>query len=658
MWFASAAGPERSAAFTYRAAKESGSPVLIMADENYTGPTPDQDPTDPKYLSYYTSALAANNIAYDVYDVDKQDTTSPDWLGVLSHYKAVVWYTGDDYVTRRPGQPGGTGTARFNLDEEIDARDYMNEGGKLFFTGQNAGRQWAEGYEVRNYGFPEPPEGGEWCSGAKPEFDKDDPSLADGCIAHNNDFLQYYLGAYVYVQGGQSTDPVSHALYDMAGSGPLDGLGWKFDTTGAGNQANSATFPVTSTILDPARFPTFASSRSIGSWLRPGAAPFDPFTGVKYAAAGADDASYKRLHQTVDLTGKTAGELTFKTSYDLEGDYDYMFVEAVELGAGDVPDDDTWTTLPDVNGHTSDDTGLSCPSAGAGSNWSDDHPFLDHYQTALAGGADCDPTGTTGAWNGATGSSGGWVDWKTDLSAYAGKKIELYITVGTDPGTTGLGVWIDDAKVTTDGATLNETSFEDGLGAWTAGPPPEGTESLENGWQSTGRSFTEGGVVATDDSVYTGFGFEGVNAAARPELMKRVMAHLGVTGTPPTTPPGGNPPPGTTPKHAKARITAKRKLRVDRKRRVKVRVQCTGDTGATCKGRVRIKAKGKTLGSKRFTIAAGKSRSVVVKLKKASFKKLVRTRTRKVTLRLSGQDSAGARIAAKRSVILRAPKRR
>ena len=152
-----------------------------------------------------------------------------------------------------------------------------------------------------------------------------------------------------------------------------------------------------------------------------------------------------------------------------------MFVEAVELGAGDVPVDSTWTTLPDVNGHTSDDTGLSCPSLGAASNWRSDHPFLDHYQTVTqAGAADCDPTGTSGAWNGATGSSGGWVDWKTDLSAYAGKKIELYITVGTDPGTTGLGVWIDDAKVTTDGATLNETSFENGLGAWTAGPPPDG----------------------------------------------------------------------------------------------------------------------------------------------------------------------------------------
>jgi hypothetical protein len=323
VWFSSENHARNSSAFTSKTVKGSGRPVLIMADENYTGPTPPQDPSGPRYLSFYTDALEANHVGYDVYDVDKENTTAPDALGVLSHYQAVIWYTGDDYVTRRPGQPGGTGTARFNLDEQIGVRDYLNEGGKLFFTGKNAGREWAEGYEVRNYGFPEPAEGGEWCNkngtdsdpatpGVQgwPEFDPDDPSQADGCIAHVNDFLQYYLGAYVYVQGGQSTDPDTGQLFDMAGSGPLVGLSWKFDATGAGNQDNSATFPVTSSILDPVRFPTFASSRSIGSWLRPGAAPFDPFTGTKYAAAGADDASYKRLHQTVDLTGKAARRTT------------------------------------------------------------------------------------------------------------------------------------------------------------------------------------------------------------------------------------------------------------------------------------------------------------------------------------------------------------
>ena len=38
----------------------------------------------------------------------------------------------------------------------IDVRDYLNEGGKLFFTGKNAGQQYAEGNEFRNFGFPEP----------------------------------------------------------------------------------------------------------------------------------------------------------------------------------------------------------------------------------------------------------------------------------------------------------------------------------------------------------------------------------------------------------------------------------------------------------------------------------------------------------------------
>jgi hypothetical protein len=661
VWFESQDGAARSPAFTYRAVKETGNPVLIMADENYTGPTPDQDPSGPKYLGYYTDALDKAHIRYDVYDVDAQNVTSPDALGVLSHYKAVIWYTGDDYVTRRPGQPGGTGTARFNLDEEIDVRDFLNEGGKLFFTGQNAGRQWAEGYEVRNYGFAEPPEGGKWCSGTKPEFDPDDIGAADGCIARNNDFLQYYLGAYVYVQGGQSTDDAGNLL-PMVGAGPLGGLTWSFDATGAGNQANSATFPVTSTVLDPVRFPTFASSKSIGSWLRPGAAPFDPFTGTKYAAAGADDASYKRLHQDVDLTGKTSGTLSFKTSFDLESDYDYMFVEVVELDGSGNPIDSTWTTAPDVNGHTSDDTGLSCPTESPASHWHDDHPFLAHYQT-ITSPTTCDPSGTSGDWHGATGSSGGWVDWETDLSAWAGKKIRVNITVASDPATLGLGVWVDDAKIVVDGTTVDETSFEDALGNWEAGPPPAGTESLENGWRSSGTSFIEGGVVATDDSVYTGFGFEGMNAAARPEFMKRVMAHLGIAGKPPGNPGGpgnpGNPGNPSGPK-GKVRIKSKGKLRLDRKGRVRIRLTCVGDTGARCAGKVRVARRGKIAGSKKFSIRAGRTASVAVKLSKKVRKQVKRSGKRglKATLRVAGTDTSGAKISARKTVRLLPPKKR
>ena len=89
-----------------------------------------------------------------------------------------------------------------------------------------------------------------------------------------------------------------------------------------------------------------------------------------------------------------------------------------------------------------------------------------HYQ-----GADCSPTGTTGAWHAATGSSAGWQEWNVDLSAYAGKQVEVSITYVTDWGTQGLGVFVDDTTVVVDGATATETSFEDGLGGWTVADP-------------------------------------------------------------------------------------------------------------------------------------------------------------------------------------------
>ncbi len=56
----------------------------------------------------------------DVYDVDANGRKAPDALGVLSHYKAVIWYTGDDIVTREPGWGGGE---RFAPRHGRDVRD-------------------------------------------------------------------------------------------------------------------------------------------------------------------------------------------------------------------------------------------------------------------------------------------------------------------------------------------------------------------------------------------------------------------------------------------------------------------------------------------------------------------------------------------------------
>src|SRR5215216_1964744 len=102
VWFADADNASvKSDSFTYSARSESGRRVLVVAAEDYSGISPVYKKTNgPSYLSYYLDALAANGYAADVYDVDANGRTAPSPLGVLGHYDAVVWYTGDDVITR------------------------------------------------------------------------------------------------------------------------------------------------------------------------------------------------------------------------------------------------------------------------------------------------------------------------------------------------------------------------------------------------------------------------------------------------------------------------------------------------------------------------------------------------------------------------------
>ena len=488
--------PISSRHFTYTVADDIGGDVLVLAAEDVTGTSPAQGVTTAKYASAYTKALTAAHRSSDVYDVDAHGRTAPHPLGVLSHYKAVVWETGDDIIPRAVTQPGGT-AAKLAVDVELSVRDYLNEGGKLLYTGKNAGlTQGADGAYFYEPDVPAQPE----CTV------RADPP----CLPILNDFLQYYLGAYTYIDGGGSAPngqpyPVKGTAGDFTGfQSTLNG------GDSANNQDHTASFLTTSSFLPKDRFPQFASSAPI-AWERPGGAPFDPHTGAWYAYSQRADQSYKRLTRTVDLTGKSAGELTFSTSYDTEAAWDHLFVEAHTVGADD------WTTLPDANGHTTQETGDSCAS-----DWRDLHPQLNHYQ-----GADCSPTGTTGVWHAASGKSNGWQDWKIDLSAYAGKRVEVSISYVSDWSTQGIGVFVDDAKVTADGATVSETSFETDLGGWTVAGPPPGSATASNDWIRSQRAFEEGAGVTTRDTVYVGFGAEGLTTqSARTDLVKRAMEHL------------------------------------------------------------------------------------------------------------------------------------
>ena len=160
----------------------------------------------------------------------------------------------------------GTGTARLAVEEMIAVRGFLNEGGKLLYTGKRAGQQYSEGNGFRNFGFPEldgpaptrdeslalnvlDPQfchkNGEDADETTdafdgwPEFNEDDPTQADGCILHNDDFQQYYLGAYIYVSGGNTAEETDEGYFpfDMTGDdGPFKGLTWGFDETGAGTR--------------------------------------------------------------------------------------------------------------------------------------------------------------------------------------------------------------------------------------------------------------------------------------------------------------------------------------------------------------------------------------------------------------------------------------
>jgi murein tripeptide amidase MpaA len=660
VWFS--AGGKNSPDFTYDAVNESSNPVLLLSDEDWSGVQPAAPQSGPAYLDTYKALLDSQNISYDVYDVSK-DRTAPDNLGVLSHYSHVVWYTGDDYVPREPDAPGGSGITKLAVDTQNRVRDFLNEGGKLFYTGQNAGRVYAEGYTYNPFQAEEQT----YCQNENPT-----------CIAVQDDFLQYWLGANTYV-GNAGTAEDGSPLTISGFADPFDDH-YTLANPDPGpdddpEDPHTAALLVTSSIYDPADYPQWADSKKVLAWDRPGASPFEPFTGDWFVSAGTDDAAYKRFQHPADLTGATSGTFSFRTSYDLEADYDYMFVEIHTVGQDD------WTTLAENTGKTSDDTGLSCPAtAEDSSNWQNDHPFLAHYQTKSANGETCDPTGSSGEWNAATGNSGGWKLWQLDIpNEFLNKEVEISITVANDPASQGLGVWIDDAALATSNdsgefATSFEADEPDPDGGFTRPGPPEGTENPATGWErAQSAPFIEGAAVSTPDTVYTGFGLEKIDGTAKQQaLLADVFEHLGApkkpafaapTPTPdttggPTTPPGGGGG-GTTPPAGQRGLSVFRigsqKLKVARRLGLRFTARCPTSCPLVVEMRVdkatqrKLKLKSRRVGRLRTTIT-GPTRTMRVKFNKAT-KKALRNRKRVrviVTAVVPGAQDGGRFIVSSR----------
>jgi Zinc carboxypeptidase len=505
VWFEG--GGQVSESFTYDAVSETGNPVLVVAAEDYTGASPVQDPAGPHFADTYTAAVAANGQQADVYDIDAAGRIAPDALGVLSHYDAVLWETGNDLVTRTAGRGGGN-VDRLALDELLEARAYINEGGKVLLAGDSAGQQYTSAavniqlYDPKGEIVCNPLPAGTDPRRCLPLFG----SFFGGDTM--NDVMQYYLGGYIAVA---NDGHVGGAAFDAIGvDDPFTGLTWGLDDpVFAGNTLRRSSFLATSGVLPVDQFKQFESWPS-ARYDKPGG-PFEPHTGEQYVYSQIADVTYKRLTREIAVP-EAGGSMTFWTSYDTELEWDHLFVEARTPGGDD------WTTLPDANGHTTTSTGQSCPAG-----WVTLHPHLDHYQTWNGVDA-CTATGTTGAWNAASGNSSGWQQWSIDLTAYAGEAVEISIAYASDWAVQGIGVFIDDI-VLPDGTS---TSFETGLDGWAITGPPEGSAANANNFIRTDASgFPVGNAITTPHSLLLGFGLEGVSTEAeRNAVMGRVLDHL------------------------------------------------------------------------------------------------------------------------------------
>ncbi len=152
-----------------------------------------------------------------------------------------------------------------------------------------------------------------------------------------------------------------------------------------------------------------------------GLLPVNPLSGKEAFWSNKGDESDMTLDHEFDLT-KVTGPVTLKyhTWYDLEKDYDYIFLES-SLDGGK-----TWDIL-------------KTPS-----------------------GTDANPSGNSYGW-GYNGKSNGWIEEDIDLSQFKGKKVQIRFEYVTDAAVNGEGMLLDDISI----PEINySTDFESDDGGW------------------------------------------------------------------------------------------------------------------------------------------------------------------------------------------------
>jgi immune inhibitor A len=130
-----------------------------------------------------------------------------------------------------------------------------------------------------------------------------------------------------------------------------------------------------------------------------------------------------RMTRTVDLTGASTAALDFQSRYEIEADFDYLYVQASTDGS-------RWTTLDGTV---------------------DGEPFARDANGRPA----------------LTGSTGGeWADTHVSLDQFAGAPVQLRFRYVTDGGWVEPGFFADEISVTADGQAVFTDGAENGANGW------------------------------------------------------------------------------------------------------------------------------------------------------------------------------------------------
>jgi immune inhibitor A len=132
-----------------------------------------------------------------------------------------------------------------------------------------------------------------------------------------------------------------------------------------------------------------------------------PHSGSYEWWSGSADNLQNTLTRTVDLTGQTSGAMSAYLENQIEKDYDYLYVEASENGKD-------WTALDTITGESP------------------------------------------------------WAKKTWDLSAYAGKQVQVRFRYATDGGMHLKGAFLDDITITAGDTTLLDDDVESGDNGWVA----------------------------------------------------------------------------------------------------------------------------------------------------------------------------------------------